>query len=294
MSAPVPVSFFVNFQDLTSVTRPAYLHELAVNGAKYVVLTSPLLGMILGDPELLPAVSRELEAEGLRFLDAHAPYGPRWDLNAPYESDRAAQSARLKAVMEIVASLGLDTMTMHMGTDLIAPELSAQQHFDRSCAMLETLLTTAERLGITICLENGMIRNYRTSTLLAVLEKFQSDHLGFCFDSGHANVMDRGRDLEDCSAKRNAALINWEPEWETMTEKMEKMLPHIVNCHLHDNDACSDQHTLPGRGTVDWAFVTATLRKAPRLRVIQSEVAALRNCISAAELVAAFDAIFRG
>ena len=239
MSAPVPVSFFVNFQDLTSVTRPAYLHELAVNGAKYVVLTSPLLGMILGDPELLPAVSRELEAAGLRFLDAHAPYGPRWDLNAPYESDRAAQSARLKAVMEIVASLGLDTMTMHMGTDLIAPELSAQQHFDRSCAMLETLLPTAERLGITICLENGMIRNYRTSTLLAVLEKFQSDHLGFCFDSGHCNLKIR-----------------------THYAESEKYASRMIALHLHDNDGTGDLHQPPFTGTFNWEWLAEVLKKA--------------------------------
>ena len=293
MAAPVPISYYVQFQDLTPVTRQAYLHELAGQGAKYVVLSSPLLAMILGNPDLLQTVCDELKAEGLQFLDSHAPYGPHWDLNSPFAMERPALSARLKAVMEIVASLQLDTMTIHMGTDLMAPELPAQVHFDRACAMLETLLPDAERLGITICLENGMIRNYRTETLLAVLEKFQSDHLGFCFDAGHANVMDKGRAFPDCRAITQAAIIGEEPDWEPVAEKMKKMLPYIVNCHLHDNNAREDQHTLPGRGCADWELITATLRKAPKLRVIQSEVAALRNRISAAELVQAFDRIFR-
>ena len=293
MTAPAPISFYVKFQDLNDSTRPAYLHELAANGVKHVVLTSPLLAMMLGDPELTEKVENELKGEGMTFLDSHAPYGPYWDLNCPYEAGRSAQSARLKAAMEIVAAFGLDTMTIHMGTDLVAPELPAEVHFDRSCAMLETLLPTAERLGITICIENGMIRNYRTSNLLAVLEKFKSDHLGFCFDSGHANVMDHGRYHEDCFARKNAASLGEEPEWETMEEKMEKMLPYAVNCHLHDNNGKNDQHTLPGLGNIDWAQVTAALRKAPRLRVIQSEVDAFKNRISAAGLVAAFERIFR-
>lgn len=215
MASPVPLTFFIDFTSLNDSTRPVYLRELAVNGAKHVILSSTLLAAVLGKPELLNTINAELKAEGMSFLDTHAPYGPHWDLNSPYESERPALTARLKAVMEIVASQGQNTMTIHMGSDLMAPELSAQVHFDRACAMLESILPTAERLGITLCLENGMIRNYRTCTLLAMLEKFQSDNLGFCFDSGHANVMDKGRYLDDCAAKKNwSKLTGSEPEWE--------------------------------------------------------------------------------
>lgn len=294
MSAPVPITFYVKFQELNDQNRFAYLLELAENGAKHVVLTSPLLARIIGEPDLLGKVCDELKTVGMSFLDTHAPYGPHWDLNSPFESERPALTARLKAALEIAASLGQNTMTIHMGTDLMAPELPAQVHFDRACAMLDSILPTAERLGITLCLENGMIRNYRTGTLLAMLEKFRSDHLGFCFDSGHANVMDNGRYFDECSAKKNWARLNdGEPEWETMAEKMEKMLPYAVNCHLHDNNGLDDQHTLPGRGTIDWALVTAALRKAPRLRVIQSEVDPLKNHIAVSELVQTFDRIFQ-
>lgn len=292
MSAPVPVSYYVNFQSLDDVTRPAYLHELAANGAKHVVLSSPLLAAVLGNPALLDRIIEELRAEGMSFLDTHAPYGPYWDLNSPYEH-RKAQAARLKVVMEIVAELGLDTMAIHLGTDMVAPDWSAEKHFDRACDMLEKILPDAERLGITLCVENGMIRNYRTATLLAVLDKFKSDYLGFCFDSGHANIMERGRYHDNCAVQANWALLNdGEPEWEALSDKMERMLPYIVNCHLHDNNGWSDEHTLPGRGSVDWSYVTETLRKAPKLRVIQSEVHALVKPVSVRELIQTFNRLF--
>ena len=291
MAAPVPISFYVKFQELNDITRPIYLHELAVNGAKHVVLTSPLLSEVLGKPELLGKIKQELKNEGMSFLDTHAPYGPHWDLNAPYP-ERAAQAARLKAVMEIVASLELDTMTIHMGNDLVAPTLSAEEHFSRSCSMLEAILPDAERLGITLCIENGMIRNYRTATLLSVLDIFKSDYLGFCFDSGHANVMDKGRYQDDCRVKQDWKILGEEAEWESMGEKIQKMLPYIVNCHLHDNNSCQDEHTLPGKGCVDWHEVSSALRKAPKLRVIQSEVDPFKNHISVSELVSTFDRLF--
>ena len=40
---------------------------------------------------------------------------------------------------------------------------------------------------------------------------------------------------------------------------LDRMLPHIVNCHLHDNDGTDDQHLLPGDGTLDWTAVAALL-----------------------------------
>ena len=56
MSAPVPITFYVKFQELNDQNRFAYLLELAENGAKHVVLTSPLLARIIGEPDLLGKV----------------------------------------------------------------------------------------------------------------------------------------------------------------------------------------------------------------------------------------------
>ena len=68
--------------------------------------------------------------------------------------------------------------------------------------------------------------------------------------------------------------------------------PYIVNCHLHDNQGEWDQHTLPGRGTVDWKLVTGLLKKAPRLRAIQCEALSIRNGFTVAELVRTMENLF--
>jgi sugar phosphate isomerase/epimerase len=63
-------------------------------------------------------------------------------------------------------------------------------------------------------------------------------------------------------------------EWEH--DVLDRMLPYIVNCHLHDNDASADQHLLPGKGTIDWSKLVPKLLSAPRLMCVQSEVIPLR------------------
>ncbi len=292
MAAPAPISYYVEFQTLTDTTRPAYLHELAVHGAKHVVLTSPLICMILAEPALLKTVQQEMAAEGLSFCDVHAPYAVPYDLNCPFEELRPFLTARYRTSMELAASLGLDTMTFHTGHDGADPTLPREKHFERVCAMLDQLLPDAERLGITLSLENGMSPNNSTDVLLAVRDRFDSEYLGFCFDSGHANLMEKGRVFPLSSPRTQWTKVGLDPQWESLQEKMNRMLPHIVNCHLHDNLGEWDQHTLPGLGNVDWNVVTGMLKKAPRLRAIQCEALSIRNGFAVADLVQKLETLF--
>jgi ferredoxin len=72
----------------------------------------------------------------------------------------------------------------------------------------------------------------------------------------------------------------------------EKMLPHIVNCHLHDNDGNADYHRCPGAGNIDWKKTADLLRKAPRLKCIQSEVIPTRDNLPIKTLCETFRNIF--
>ena len=70
------------------------------------------------------------------------------------------------------------------------------------------------------------------------------------------------------------------------------MLPHIVNCHLHDNDGVADYHRLPGKGTIRWDRIAALLRTAPRLQCLQSEVLPVRTNTLLTDLVPKFRELF--
>ena len=90
--------------------------------------------------------------------------------------------------------------------------------------------------------------------------------------AGHANLIDENH-VHCFNQTQNDWLkilkldkVKWE------NRALEKMLPHVVTCHLHDNDGSSDQHRRIGSGNVNWQHIKSLLMQAPRLKCIQSEV----------------------
>ena len=67
------------------------------------------------------------------------------------------------------------------------------------------------------------------------------------------------------------------------------LLPHIVTCHLHDNNGYSDSHMMPGEGRIEWKPLLDRIRTAPRLVTMQSEVSMYRNHYSVRRLIETFD-----
>ena len=264
--------------------RPYILHEFAANGAKYMVLGDGLLLQILHRPGLERQLAREMADEGLSFCDSHAPFGPYRDLNCPVEAARPAMLLRLKLALEIAASMGIRTMTIHTGNETHYPDCALEIQYDWLKRSLEEILPYAENLGMTVAIENIWFRINTPDRLLGVKAEFPTDALGLCYDSGHANLMDNGRGFPDSAPYKawGAEPVVWEDH------ALEKMLPHVVNCHLHDNDGIADLHCNPGRGTVNWPHVIGLLKQAPRLQCVQSEVLPLRTHESIRTLCAKF------
>ena len=127
--------------------------------------------------------------------------------------------------------------------------------------------------------------------LLAWKKEFPTDALGFCYDAGHANIMSKGKLYPE-----GAANTSWKyttpntPQWDDHI--IDKMLPEIVTCHLHDNTGERDQHNLPGNGNVDWQNIREKLMTAPRLKCIQSEVSVSPNQIPLRRLIGKFEELF--
>ena len=86
--------------------------------------------------------------------------------------------------------------------------------------------------------------------------------------------MDKGRNFPESNPFKAWGDVT--PSWDNAI--LEKMLPHVVNCHLHDNNGIADQHLNIGCGTVDWQHIISLLKKAPRLQVVQSEVLMGQPC----------------
>lgn len=290
----IPLTYLFDFSAQSDNSIPYVLKEFAVNGAKHLVLTDYMISRIFQSYSFADTLKEEMGNAGLDFVDAHAMFGPRLDLCTPLPQDRRIAVLRLNMTLEILAYMGVDTITVHVGNNVRFEEKyqSLEQNIERIEDALSQILPTAERLGITVCIENIWFPTNTPEVLLRIKEHFPTDALGFCYDAGHANLCAKGYLHADKGAHGQVwqGFYGKDPVWDDRIG--EKMLPHIVNCHLHDNDGSSDQHKCPGNGNVDWQHIAGLLRKAPRLKSIQSEVILGRDMVSIHTLCETFRKIF--
>lgn len=263
-----PISFCFTGLGVDAAGKEAGYREFAANGQKYVVLDTSTLREMIADERVIKKYQKLLPEIGIEFCDSHSLYNELDDMCCPDETIRPRMLQRHKMAMEIAASFGVDTITIHMGrfTD---HSISPRTHIDYAMKSLEELLPVAEKYGIIICIENVWYQTSAASALLEAIERFKTPTLGVCFDAGHANIMS-GR-YRDPANRMWATYPGQEPAWNDHI--LEDLLPHIVNCHLHDNNGILDQHQIPGDGNVDWKSVMPLLKTAPRLRVFHCEAA---------------------
>jgi len=263
----VPITFFYDWDRLGDRDRQTVMYELAANGVKHLTLADNVLHMIARWPRLYREFRQEAEHAGLDFVDAHAPFAYDLDLCVPIPEVRPYMLAHLKYILQIVGDFGIGTCCVHT-INKAYPEYTLEQQRDAICASLDEILPLAEKLDVTICIENLTRPGTSVEDEIYYIEKYDSPYLGACFDSGHANIMEKGMTDPECFV-----YDRWperSPKWEK--DVLDRMLPYIVNCHLHDNNGFADEHLLPGKGTVDWGTLVPKLLSAPRLKCIQSEV----------------------
>lgn len=285
-----PVTFLFDFEHTNDASRPYILHEFAANGARHMVLTDTLIAMIMRSPKLEDTLIRELQAEGLTFLDSHAPFSPFFDLNCPFPEHWQEMICRQQLAIAIAGAMGVDTIAIHIGNDNFAPlnTVPFERQLENILGALDILLPMAQKNDMTICIENTELKMNTPEVLLEIKKHFPQDNLGFCYDAGHANLLDKGRNYKNGVVQtiwENEGHVG-EPVWDDRV--LEKMLPYVVNCHLHDNDGSDDQHRNIGHGNVDWCHIIRLLAQAPRLKSIQSEVIAVREHESISEICKKF------
>ena len=285
----VPFTYYMGFDDLTPEQRVVMLDEFAVSGGKNLVLTDSLLAQFCGSPKLRKVVYQQIENAGLKLIDAHAPFGPECDLMLP-DDMRQLGMARQRLVLEFVREAGVDTCCFHLGNAPAFMQYTLDELHTFICRTLEILLKWAEELKITICIENIFKPLNTVSEILTLLKKFDSPYLGVCYDAGHANIMEKGMNFPD-----SRPWGQWEGrgdvEWES--DVLGKLLPYIVNCHLHDNFASQDEHALPGKVSINWQQTIGMLKQAPRLKSMQSEVIPLRGGVSTRRLIETWESVLK-
>lgn len=246
------IAHFWNWDRVAVHEWVAAMRQFADCGHRDLVITENMALRIAFNPGFAQWLKQKADDAGVRFTGVHAPWG-EWDLlvNVPgmAETKRHVHTTLLAILPEV---FGIRHYVMHQ-MSWRGPYRGTFDDAERQVGEeLEPLLRVAEKHGMVVALENGWRVTDNPEALLRYMRRYAGTNVGCCMDVGHLNVVAK-RDDYDFYAY------------------LEALLPHIVVCHLHDNDGKGDQHLLPGDGRIDWTKLMPILVRAPRLQSLQNE-----------------------
>lgn len=183
---------------------------------------SPFLGE--GYRGWAASLREHAEKIGVPYTHAHAP-------------GEAGPAPVVGRSIETAGLLGAKYMVLHpvwREEDRIIED--AERFIAVNAEAVKPWLAQAERCGVAILSENLLWGASRDPRIIAALvEAVDSPFFGWCFDTGHANCFGYAPHvLRECAVPP-------------------------VSLHLQDNHGASDEHLIPGDGTIDWDAMTEAL-----------------------------------
>ena len=289
----IPLAYYFSWGKVSDDMLPYILQEFKDNGAENMVFGHEWLTRILHDPLFFSHLRKHAYDIGLNVIAPHAPWGQPFDLCCIDRARRPKLIEDHKTAMAYAAEMGAKTYTMHVGAfESVFYKTPNSELLKLSLDSLEKLLPRAEELGIVIAVENSYERSNTAEEAVYYASYFDSPWIGCCFDCGHANMMEpAGKIREKYFSEMDDA---WGEDIEYCENSLDKMLPYIVTCHLHDNSGYGDDHALPGTGTIDWKPLIAKIKTAPRLISMQTEVRTIPGGPSVKKLITVFGRLLAG
>jgi sugar phosphate isomerase/epimerase len=170
--------------------------------------------------------------------DVNGRSGPQAIVNIAdrVKAKRIAACDEIKHALEIAEQVPFRYLIQHLGAPVDEYD---DAKLDAAFSSLEELSLFARHRGVEILLEN-IPNGLSSAEKLNMFLNQTHLNLGYCFDTGHANVMG-----------------GVESEFALMKER-------IRSLHVHDNDGVKDSHlfpTLAKGGTIDWKKVMPMLRE---------------------------------
>lgn len=275
----IELSFFWPLHACDARLLPSLLDEFAEAGADGLCMNPEQMVDMACNAGAVLRWKKLLADSGMRFNDAHARYGQLDCLNCPVPECVPHMLHLHEQSLRLCREFGVPTCTFHLGRHSEWSRDADALHANVLRA-LEKLLPVAEECRTAICIENLWDPTDSPERLADAVERFRSPWLGVCWDSGHAQLT-RG-DAPDVPGQP------WRESWKAFgfdrpepgDGALARLLPHVVNCHLHVNDLASDRHwpVDDPRGRTDWASEMPLLLSAPRLLRIQNEASPNAEC----------------
>lgn len=195
-------------------------------------------------------------ANGIVINQMHMPYPIYVPGGSPEVNDYLWKETAPKS-MAVCSFLECPYIVIH-GFKLAKYLGSEEEEWKETERFIDSIAPLAKEMGITVCIENlydsigghlveGPCCNARKAKerIDRINDKYHAEVLGFCFDTGHANLV--GIDFESFLTQLGRRL---------------KVL------HIHDNDGIGDLHQIPftftrtreNKSSTDWDGFLAGLR----------------------------------
>ncbi len=160
--------------------------------------------------------------------------------------------------IDLSATIGSSVVVLHSQLPFDMFERSSdlkEEYYAQVCKSFDELQEYAKASGVRIALENLLWIPYKHQTEYfdRMFERYDSDFLGMCFDSGHASLMCR----------------------DNFYIYLERYGNRLIATHLQDTDSIaeedldndimvgkSDSHRPPFTGVLDWDMITSYIARS--------------------------------
>ena len=159
----------------------------------------------------------------------------RIDITTPLKARRIEIVDEIKRALDLVEFFPFRYFVQHIG---VSDEDYELERLDSAFTALEQIALFAKQRGIEVLLENLPSEMARAERLLT-FNSVTHMKLNFCFDAGHAHMM------------------------EGVENSFDMMKGGIRSVNLHDNDGKDDQHLYPQAGSIRWRQLMTRLRTLP-------------------------------
>jgi len=200
-------------------------------------------------------IANWFKSTGITLNSVHAPMfsdyewgksgNPPLNIASPDRSRRILAMDEIKRAIEVAEHIPFRFLIQHLGT---GGEEFDEKKLDAAMTSVEHLKAFAKPLGVTVLLENIPNELSTPERLVEFIHLTHFEDVGFCFDIGHAHMMDGVKQAFDLMQK------------------------NIRSTHIHDNKKDRDAHLWPGEGNIDWTEAIQLLRTAPHVPPVLMEI----------------------
>jgi sugar phosphate isomerase/epimerase len=187
-------------------------------------------------------IAQVLASKGVRVASVHAPLYPdvrtykkdRWySLSSEEEAHRTASVTATAQAANWLSHSGGGTMVLH--TNFPAEKWYPRRWAAFLSSLNELLSSVPENVRFAV--ENTPLPSGRVEVILDVVHRYAPERVGVCLDLGHANIQENVLNAVRASGER------------------------LIHVHASDNHAATDDHLVPGRGSIAWDRAVGALRE---------------------------------